>query len=317
MDESKLAALASQAPIDPHNFDSSSIVLSSQSLGLESMLFWRRQAPFVEWYAPPMTQHVVTVRLQKASKLVYMCNGHSYEGPGHAGEVTIMRAEQSFFWYVEEMNSLCIALAPSFMQRLALETCGLDPKHTELLDFCKTHDGVLRNLARLFLTELRTGLTGGQLYAESLGNVLALHLLRTYSTQRPALRFYQGGLAQYQVRRVADYIQAHLAQPLTLSELAGLLQMSPAHFIRAFRRTMGYTPYQYLIQCRIERAKALLTMSPHLPIRVIAAHVGLPAHSHFTALFRKLTGLSPTAYRNEQLGRSAASAPPDDTTDTA
>ena len=93
--------------------------------------------------------------------------------------------------------------------------------------------------------------------------------------------------------------------------------MNPAHFARAFRQTLGCTPYQYVIQYRIERAKALLTTSPHLPIRVIAARVGMLAHSHFTSLFRKLTGLNPTAYRHEQLGDSAASATPDDTADRA
>src|SRR6266571_1115851 len=150
MDESKLAALASQAPIDPCNFDSLCTVLSSQSLGLQSVRFWQRQAPLVEWYVPPSTQHVVTVRLQKTSKLVYLYNGHYYEGPGHVGEAIIMRAEQPCFWYVEGMNSLCMALAPAFMQRIALETCRTNPQHVELLDFCKTHDRVLRSLALLF-----------------------------------------------------------------------------------------------------------------------------------------------------------------------
>jgi AraC family transcriptional regulator len=153
------------------------------------------------------------------------------------------------------------------------------------------------------MTELHTGAMGGQLYAGSLGNVLALHLLRTYCAQGLAPKFCKGGLPPHHVGRVVEYIHAHLAEPLTLSELAGLLQMSQAHFIRAFRHTLGCTPHQYLIQCRIEQAKVLLT-TPWVSISAVAAQVGFQTHSHFTMLFRKLTGVSPTAYRNAQVARS-------------
>src|SRR5207248_4676833 len=156
---------------------------------------------------------------------------------------------------------------------IALETCDIDPGRVELLDVFSTRDPVLHSLARLFMIELHTGLMGGQLYAEALGNALALHLLRTYCTQPLVPKGSRGGLAPHHVRRVVEYIRAHLAQPLTLVDLAGLLQMSQAHFIRAFQHTMGCTPHQYLLHCRIEQAKALLTM-PCVSIGTVAARVG-------------------------------------------
>jgi len=201
------------------------------------------------------------------------------------------------------MNSLCIALDPGFVQRVALETCDIDPGRLELLDIFGTRDPILGSLARLFMTELHTDAMGGRLYAEALGNVLAVHLLRTYCTQWLTPKSWKGGLPPHHARRVVEYINAHLAESLTLSELAVLLQMSQAHFIRAFQYTMGCTPHQYLIQCRIEQAKALLT-TPWVPISTVASRVGFQTHSHFTMLFRKLTGVSPSAYRNAQLARS-------------
>lgn len=304
MDEHRLAAIALQSPIDPLNLAPEATLLSSQHLGLQSVKFWWRHTPLAEWYAPPLTHHVVIVRLQDASQCIYAQHGSAHEGPLHAGDAIILRAGQAIFWHVADMNSLCIGLDPGFVQRVALETCNSDPARVELRDVFGTRDPILSSLARLFMTELRTDSMGGQLYAESLGHVLALHLLRTYCTQRLAPKFCKGGLPSHHVRRVVEYINAHLAQPLTLAELAGLLQMSEAHFIRAFRQTMGCTPHHYLIERRIEQAKALLA-TPWVPISAVAMRVGFQTHSHFTMLFRKLTGVSPTAYRNAQLAHSA------------
>jgi len=161
MDKSQLATLASQFPMDPIHLAPASIVLSSQHLGLQSVRFWWRQAPLVEWDIPPTTQHVVVVRLQNAAKLIYTHNDRYYEGPSHKGDTLILPAGQPRFWYVEGLNSLCIALDPGFVQRVALETCDVDPGRVELLNFCSTHDLVLNSIAQLFLTELRTDSMGG------------------------------------------------------------------------------------------------------------------------------------------------------------
>jgi AraC family transcriptional regulator len=314
MDECKLAALAAQSPIDPLKIEPTSIILSSQHLGVQSVRFWYRQGARGELYLPPQTHHIVTVQLQDAPKFIQARGGCCHEAPVHKGEVLVVRAEQPSFWYREGMRSLHIALDPCFVQRVALEACDTDPARVELLDVFSTRDPILHHLAQLFMTELHTGTMGGPLYAESLGNVLALHLLRTYCTQWLAPKFCKGGLPPHHVRRVVEYIHAHLAEPLTLVELAGLLQMSQAHFIRAFQHTMGCTPHQYVIQCRIEQAKTFLS-TPGVPIGAVASRVGFQTHSHFTVFFRKLTGVSPTAYRHAQLARSMPSATPADTND--
>jgi len=307
MDERKLAALASLPPIDPLNVDPASIVLSSEHLDAQSVRFWCRQGGGGELYVPPQTHHVVVVHLQDAPRLTQVRSGRYHAAPVHRGDALIVQAGQASFWYREGTCTLHMALDPHFMRRVTLETCDMDPDRCELLDVFSTRDAILRSLAQLCMTELHTGATGERLYAESLGNMLVLHLLRTYCTRSLAPKFWKGGLPPHHLRRVVEYISTHLADPLTLSELASLVQVSQAHFIRAFQDTIGCTPHQYLMQCRIERAKALLAM-PGVSISAVATQVGFQTHSHFTMLFRRLTGISPTAYRNAQLAHSASRA---------
>ena len=83
---------------------------------------------------------------------------------------------------------------------------------------------------------------------------------------------------------------------IKLADLAQLLDMSPFHFSRLFKRSIGMTPHQYLSQQRVERAKQLLKKSDRLIID-IALECGFSSHSHLSKQFRQITGITPKAYR--------------------
>jgi AraC family transcriptional regulator len=107
--------------------------------------------------------------------------------------------------------------------------------------------------------ELESGGLGSWLYAEAIANVLAVHLLQHYSTQKTVIKNYTGGLPKHKLHQVIDYINAHLDQPLGLAELAQVVGMSPGYFSRLFKQSTGFAPHQYLIQCRVNRAGDLLS----------------------------------------------------------
>ena len=96
--------------------------------------------------------------------------------------------------------------------------------------------------------------------------------------------------------RVREHIDRHYAKPLTVERPASLAGLSTFHFIRAFRAATGKTPHQYLRARRIERACELLVTTP-LPVTEICDAVGFQSLGSFSALFRKLTGETPAAYR--------------------
>jgi AraC family transcriptional regulator len=156
-------------------------------------------------------------------------------------------------------------------------------------------DPVLRRLGQLANAELRQGGPGGQLYAESLGTALAVHLLRQYGTlgRTPARR--NGGLTPAQLRRVAEYIEAHLTEELGLTELAAVASLSPHHFGAAFKAATGTPPHRFVVERRVQRARTLLAGRD--TIAGIAHAVGFAGQSHLTLHFRRVTGVTPARFR--------------------
>ena len=133
-------------------------------------------------------------------------------------------------------------------------------------------------------------------YAEALGVVLAHELLLLEDCNDPAGPAMQGGLASWQQRVVAQYVEDNLDNHMPLTELAKIARLSPYHFSRAFKKSFGIPPRQYHMNCRIEWAKRLLA-EPSLSITEIALRVGFADTSSFSVAFRKLVRRSPREYR--------------------
>lgn len=106
----------------------------------------------------------------------------------------------------------------------------------------------------------------------------------------------KGGLAAWQQRAVTTYIEEHIAEPISLATLAQLVRLSPYHFCRAFKRSLGMPPHRYHSNRRIEHAKRLLA-EPAPSVTDIGRIVGYSETSSFTTAFHKSTGSTPTAYR--------------------
>lgn len=103
-------------------------------------------------------------------------------------------------------------------------------------------------------------------------------------------------LPPVRLRRVVDFIEANLAEPLTLDLMAHVAGLSVFHFARAFRQATGFSPYRYVTERRLLRAQRLL-MAHDLPVQDIAAACGFPRHANFSAAFARARGMSPSAYR--------------------
>jgi AraC family transcriptional regulator len=136
----------------------------------------------------------------------------------------------------------------------------------------------------------------GSPYAEALSIVLLHELLRLNNSTAQPQSTARGGLAGWQQKRVAQYVETHLSESIPLATLAELARLSPYHFARTFKHSFGVPPHRYHLLRRMEQAKLLLGKSA-ASVTEIALQVGFRETSSFTAAFRKLTDYSPTEYR--------------------
>ncbi|HEY9627369.1 MAG TPA: AraC family transcriptional regulator [Coleofasciculaceae cyanobacterium] len=277
-------------------------ILSSQDQGWENILVNQFQHPPGEATCHFNDEHTVCLSLAaRPVRSLHIKGGKTHTGLYGKGDISITPAQVPLFarWQDED-HFLEIRIASHFIQTVARETLEKHPAQIELISEFRMRDPQLESIALLLLAELRQENAASPLYVESLSNVLAVHLLRQYATTKPQVFIYEGGLPQRQLAQVLDYINDHLDQEIKLADLAALLSMSQFHFSHLFKQAIAITPYQYLLQQRIERAKQLLKQTDQ-PIMEIALQCGFNSHSHLSKQFRQSTGITPTAYRASAL----------------
>jgi AraC family transcriptional regulator len=146
--------------------------------------------------------------------------------------------------------------------------------------------------------DLDAGSSAGRLYGESLANALAVYLLGRYAVKPYAPQVYKGGLPRYRLKRVLDYIAENMSGELSLSQLSAIAGMSPHYFAELFRQSTGSAPHQFVLRQRIEHAKERLR-DPKRRVIEVALEAGFQNPSHFARMFRKLVGVSPSAFQSD------------------
>lgn len=243
-------------------------------------------------------EHTLFISLApRPIEYVQVQDGKTHTGLYKKGEILITPANTPLFvrWQGNE-NCLQIQLTKEFLQSIAEKTLDRDSDSLELLPEFQIRDAQIESIAMMLYTEWQQGSFNNGLYLDSLTNVLAVNLLRHHSASKPQLPIYEGGLPTRQLSKVLDYIDANLDKNIKLADLARLLGMSPFHFSRLFKQSIGITPHQYLSQQRVERAKRLLKKSDR-SIVDISLECGFSSHSHLSKQFRQFTGITPKNYR--------------------
>jgi transcriptional regulator GlxA family with amidase domain len=153
-------------------------------------------------------------------------------------------------------------------------------------------DDDLWTLVKLLAAAVGDADPASELYGDGLVTAILARFVRRSGHLSPK----ECGLARWQLRRVLDYLDAHLPETVQLSTLAELTGLSQAYFARAFKISTGCAPYQWQLRARIDRARTLLLRTSD-PLDDIAAATGFADATHFGRTFRRLTGTTPASWR--------------------
>ena len=190
---------------------------------------------------------------------------------------------------------LCgIHVSKSFMQNVSVNMFNSPDIIFSNDSFNINHD--LSMLIRLFLEELKYKQLGHDFIIEHLSLLIAGKLTSHIDNN---LRSKPQNTLKYKkenIKKVIDYMNENYYSNISCDEMSELIQTNKFIFIRSFKAETGRTPYEYLLNLKIEKAKKMLKSNEYT-VTEISMMCGFSSHSHFTSTFKKKVGISPTEYK--------------------
>jgi AraC family transcriptional regulator len=184
-------------------------------------------------------------------------------------------------------------LAPKLVQRIGEAVSG---RRIALRPCVQLHDPFIASAILALEKNVKEKMPLGPVYGETIAAAIATHLVNHY-VEIPSKCIDYVELSAEPLHRMRDYIEAHLTETILLTDLAAVAGIPIHQVAHAFKKGFGVTPHRYIVNARVRLAKSLLRTSTASLIEV-ALHTGFSSHSHFTKVFTKLSGLSPSQYRN-------------------
>ncbi|MEO0925575.1 MAG: AraC family transcriptional regulator [Cyanobacteria bacterium J06643_13] len=286
-------------PVEPLIYFPREWEVSSQTVKIDNLVVQHNIAPPNRVPRHKTGYHRLAYELSSSTSKATFIGDEQYVGNFQKGEFCLHPKDYyaSYSWETTD-EIVLLALKPDFLSDIAEQSECLNPDRIELTPILKDRDPILGQIVDSFLREMNTDGLGGKLYSETLATQFAIHLLRNYSTFPLRLKQYRGGLSPSKLQTVVEYIEANLASKIGLKDLAQIAQISPSYFLRLFKQSTGITPYQYVMQRRVELGKRLLKQEK-LPTVEIALMCGFANQSSFAKTFRKVVGTTPKTYQKQ------------------
>jgi AraC family transcriptional regulator len=244
---------------------------------------------------PSLDHHYIAQHLGGAKKIERRRDGPTISAVVECGALTFVPAGTAFDWHTQgPIEFAHLYIPPSYLEHMALR---LDRKNAWAMpDAVGVRDSLLESLVSAMLKEIRRPHEASALYLDGLLDSFALRFLCEHSSARIRPSRPRETLTAFRVARVVEYIDAHLEKDIKLTDLVDVAGGSVYHFCRAFRNTVGETPYQLVIRRRLERAKLLLE-STELSVADVASACGFRNAQHFGRAFSRLWSTTPARVR--------------------
>lgn len=233
--------------------------------------------------------NVLMFNVSPVQRLRQVREGRSFTNDMLHGEMTLMPRGVPSQW---SWNSACDRL-----DVVVFDDALADASLLDVVDHFLFRDAEMEAICRRLYRELSLGGMADRLCVELLVVHLARLLQERHSVASGGTRTVPaGGLTRNQARRVLEYIECNLTCEVRLRGMADVVDLTPYHFARSFKRTIGVAPHRYLVERRVERAKTLLRTT-RASLLEIGLSTGFCDQSHFTTTFRRMVGATPARFQ--------------------
>jgi AraC family transcriptional regulator len=299
-----LQRVDAHAPVAPWTIRPDAVRLSSHSLGWRPLNIERREVePAFHSLPGGTTHHLIFVSLAEG-RCTRTGEQEETETELEAGDVSIHPAFKPVQWEWDTRLSFAVlCLEPGFLEQVGEQVFGMTADLVVVRTIEGQRDPFITQVAGLLSREVLSGDAASGVLAASVATQLAVHLLRNY-IERPEpadsgpAESGQTTAAPRAVSLATAFIDEHYGRNIGLAEIAEAAHLSPFHLSRLFKKATGRTPHQYLLEVRVNSARALLTAGAGArSLADVAAAVGFADQSHLTRHFKRVLGVTPKQLR--------------------
>ncbi len=213
---------------------------------------------------------------------------------GSPGKVTLMPQSHQSNWQINgEIEFSHLYFTDGILKQYAASTFECDVRFIELQDITYKNDHELQNLLLHYFLSNKENIC--HLFSGQILGQIFHHLITNYNGINLKENRFRGGLSNFHIRQTKVAINDHLDKKLTIKHLAKSVNLSPFHFARMFKLSLGESPAHFINRTRVEKVKQYLKTNACLAD--ISAATGFCQQSHMSYQFKKMTGVTPRAYR--------------------
>ena len=273
-------------------------LLSSKNLDWQGVKFDYYQHDSNESPTHTTEHHVLCLVIDKVESERKLNGVYQREKQNYGSVIIVPAKVEHWTAWKSTGRFILLSFTPQVLAKIAPETIYTD-KIELLPTFAKPEpDRVITSIGMGIKQQLESDPDDCDFYVEHLKNALLAHLLKNYCTVKHSLKNIGNGLPPYKLKQAINYINDNLDQQIKLNDIAELVDISQYYFCRLFHDSTGVSPYKYVIQQRVARAKNLIKNSK-LSLVDIAYECGFSSQSQMTQHFRKCVGVTPKVYRNK------------------
>lgn len=268
----------------------------SEELGWKDIkIRWYRHPPY-QLPSHSYSKHLLNIYLCDA-KIERSLNNKSQNETIQKGDVAIIPANtRHCASWSREIEFLSLEVEPKLIVEIARKIAICE--EIAIIPSFGGRDPLFYGVGLALIEEVKRERGNCSVYTELLSRTIAIHLLRQYSNVETTLaNFYPKPPTEYKIGKAIEYIQSNLDRDLQIEEIAEKLVISKYYLCKLFSKYLGISPYRYILQQRVEKAKFLLRHNPELKMIDIALECNFNDQSHFNRQFRNFTGTTPRDYR--------------------